>query len=211
LPLAEQRRRGPAGTIPLVAQLEPREARVTTIFLIGKLLSRHGEALCRIRNLSSGGLMAEVHVPLDEDDAVQVELKAGDRLSGRVRWTQEGRMGVAFDAQVEVAALLARATARTDEQKLARAPRFSADCAIELGVDGRGRAGRLVNLSQGGARLEADVVPEKGQLMTLAIPGLPERQGSVRWIGDGALGLAFAEPFAFDELGVWLAERCGGA
>ena len=186
----------------------PREVRVTTIFLIGKLVSRYGETLCRIRNLSSGGLMAETHVPLTVDDGVQIELKAGDRLPGTVRWTHAGRIGVAFDAPVEVGALLARAAARSVEQKLARAPRFAIDCAVELGVDGRRRAGRLVNVSQGGARLEADFEPERGQLLALAIPGLPERQASVRWIGDGALGLGFAEALAFEELGVWLAERC---
>ena len=185
----------------------PREARVTTIFLIGKLLSRHGETLCRIRNLSSGGLMAEAHIRLAEDEAVQIELKAGGRLSGRVRWTCDGRMGVAFDTAIEVGTLLARATARTTGQQLVRAPRFAVDCPVELGVDGRGRAGRLVNVSQGGARLQADFEPEKGQLVNVAIPGLPERQGSVRWIRDGALGLAFAEPLAFEELGVWLVER----
>jgi len=207
LSLAEQPRRTPSGTEIFAPRSAPREARVTTIFLIGKLLSRHGEALCRIRNLSSSGLMAEVHVPLAEDDAVQIELKAGDRLHGRVRWTRDGRMGVAFDRTIEVRTLLARAAARTDGQKLVRAPRFAVDCAVELGGDGRRRAGRLVNLSQGGARLEADFEPERDQLLTLAIPGLPERQVGVRWAHDGALGLAFVEPLAFEELGVWLVEQ----
>jgi len=211
LPLAEPSRNAPAGTEPFVPSAGQREPRVTTIFLIGKLLSRHGETLCRIRNLSSGGLMAEAHVPIAKDDVVRIELKAGDRLPGRVRWARAGRMGVAFDMPVEVGALLARVTARTAGEKLARAPRFVADCPVELGVDGRRRSGRLVNVSQGGARLEAEFEAEKGQLMTLAIPGLPERQGSVRWMRDGALGLAFAEPLAFEELGIWLAERCRDA
>lgn len=198
-----------AGVTPMT-QFAPRAARVTTILLMGKMVSRHGESLCRIRNLSSGGLMAEVHVPLVEDDAVQIELKAGDRLSGRVRWTREGRMGIAFDAPVEVGTLLAKATVRTAEQGLVRAPRFTVDCPVELRVDGRRHAGRLVNVSQGGARLETELETEQDQLLTLAIPGLPERRGGVRWIGDGALGLFFVEPLAFDELGLWLAEHHRG-
>ncbi|WP_242123779.1 PilZ domain-containing protein [Sphingobium sp. Sx8-8] len=182
----------------------PREARVTTILLIGKMFSRHGEALCRIRNLSSGGLMAEAHVPLTEDDPVRIELKAGDQLSGRVRWTTAGRMGIAFDQPIEVGETLARAMVRTAEQGLVRAPRFAVDCPVELRSDGRRHTGRLINVSQGGARLEADLLAEKDQLLTLQIPGLPERRGGVRWVGDGALGLSFVEPFAFDELGLWL-------
>lgn len=185
----------------------PREKRVTTILLIGKLLSGHGEALCRIRNLSSGGLMAEVHVPLAVDDAVQIELKAGNRLSGRVRWTREGRMGVAFDETVEVGSMLARATVRTTAEGLARAPRFAVDCPIELRHDRRRHAGRLINVSQGGACLIADFEPEPDQLLTLAIPGLPERQGGLRWARNGTLGLAFVESLAFDALGAWLVER----
>lgn len=187
-----------------------RAARVTTILLMGKLLSRHGETLCRIRNLSSGGLMAEVHVPLVEDDAVKIELKAGDQLSGRVRWTHERRMGIAFDEPVEVGTLLAKATVRTAEQGMLRAPRFAADCPVELRVDGRRHAGRLVNVSQGGARLETDFLSEPDQLLTLAIPGLSERKGGVRWASEGAMGLSFVEPLAFDELGMWLAERQKG-
>ncbi|OAN52577.1 MULTISPECIES: PilZ domain-containing protein [unclassified Sphingobium] len=183
----------------------PREARVTTILLIGKMISAHGEALCRIRNLSNGGLMAEVHVPLLVDDPVAIELKAGDQLSGRVRWLCEGRMGIAFDTPVDVGTVLARATVRSIEQGLVRAPRFAVDCRAELRGDGRRHAGRLVNVSQGGARLEVDFEAEQDQLLTLAIPGLPERKGGVRWASDGALGMAFVEPLAFEELGGWLA------
>ncbi len=197
----------PEGGEAPMSQFPPREARVTTILLMGKLLSRHGETLCRIRNLSNGGLMAEVHMPLVDDDAVQIELKAGDRLSGRVRWTHERRMGIAFDEPVEVDMLLARATVRTAEQGMVRAPRFVVDCPVELRADGRRHPGRLVNVSQGGARLETDFLPEPDQLLTLAIPGLPERKGGVRWASDGAIGLSFVEPLAFDELGMWLAEK----
>lgn len=189
----------------------PREARVTTILLIGKLISPHGEGLCRIRNLSNGGLMAEVHVPLEKGNPVQIELKAGDRLSGQVRWSRERRIGIAFDEPVEVGTLLARTTMRTLAHGLARAPRFAVDCSIELRCGGRRHAGRLINVSQGGARLQADFKPERDQLLNLAIPGLPEKRGGLRWARDGILGLAFVEPLAFEELGCWLAGQNGEA
>jgi hypothetical protein len=182
-----------------------REARLTTILLIAKIISRHGEAPCRIRNLSSGGLMVEAHVPLEADELVQIELKAGDQLAGRIRWTDEGRIGIAFDEPIEVGTVLARAAAKTVAQGLVRAPRFGVDCPIELRSDGRRYVGRLINLSQGGARVEAGCETEPDQLFTLAIPGLSERHGAVRWLLDGTLGFAFLEPLSFDELGLWLA------
>ncbi|HUD95490.1 PilZ domain-containing protein [Sphingobium sp.] len=187
--------------------LAPRESRVTTLLLIGKLRSHHGESLCRIRNLSSGGLMAEVHVPLTEGDPVEIELKAGDRLSGEVRWVMAGRMGIAFDNPVEVGNVLARAAIRSSEQGLVRAPRFAAECPVDLRGDGRRHTGQLVNVSQGGARLHVDMELEQDQLLTLSVPGLPDRMGGVRWARDAALGLAFVEPLSFDELGIWLAQR----
>lgn len=203
-----------SGIVPVDAETQARNrkergARVTTILLIGKLISRHGEALCRIRNLSSGGLMTQAHVELMENEPVQIELKAGDRLSGRVRWTEAGCMGIAFDQPVEVGSLLARAAMRNAVQGRVRGPRFAVRCPADLRSEGRRHAVHLVNLSQGGARMEADCALERDQLVTLAVPGLPERQGGVRWSHDGTLGIAFVEPLAFEELGPWLAEKEG--
>lgn len=197
----------PVDTEAHVGKPKKRAARVTTILLIGKLISRYGEGLCRIRNLSSGGLMMQTHVKLAENESVQVELKAGDRLSGRIRWTEAGRMGIAFDQPVEVGSLLARAAMRNGIQGLVRGPRFAVYCPAELRSEGRRHAVRLVNLSQGGARLEAECALERDQLVTLAVPGLPERQGGVRWSRDGTLGIAFVEPLAFEELGPWLVKN----
>lgn len=207
MPLPDQSGHEPqAGKAPAGPQTQ-REARVTTILLIGKMMSAHGETLCRIRNLSSGGLMAEVHVPLAVDDPVRIELKAGDQLAGRVRWIREGRMGIAFDEPIDVSAMLARATVKTVAEGLVRPPRFDVDCPVELRGEGRRHAGRLVNVSQGGARLESDFAPDQAQLLTLAIPGLPERRSAVRWVRDGAIGLSLLEPLSFEELGIWLVER----
>lgn len=195
----------PAGADTPCRQQVPRAARVITILFMGKLISRHGESLCRVRNLSSEGLMIEVHAPLAMDDMVDIELKGGQSLCGRVRWVRELRMGIAFDQPQDVGSLLTRTALRFTEQGMVRRPRFVMDCPVELRCEGRRHAARLVNLSQSDARLEADFEPEQDQLLTLVIAGLPERRGSVRWTQEGALGLVFLEPLAFGELGAWLA------
>ncbi|QKR99558.1 PilZ domain-containing protein [Sphingomonas sp. CL5.1] len=58
-------------------------------------------AKVRIRNVSPGGLMAEVPRPLAPDAAVEIELAGIGWVAGRVAWQIEGRVGVAFDSEID--------------------------------------------------------------------------------------------------------------
>ncbi|WP_083500155.1 PilZ domain-containing protein [Sphingomonas endophytica] len=58
--------------------------------------------LVRVRNVSAGGLMAELPHPLPPDSAVEVKLTGIGWVAGRVVWQTEGRTGVAFDHPVDV-------------------------------------------------------------------------------------------------------------
>ncbi|MES2098142.1 MAG: PilZ domain-containing protein [Pseudomonadota bacterium] len=55
----------------------------------------------RVRNLSSGGLMAEFDQPVDVGTAVEVELRGVGKVAGAVAWTAAGRIGVSFNRQIE--------------------------------------------------------------------------------------------------------------
>ncbi|MGN6374353.1 MAG: PilZ domain-containing protein [Sphingomonas sp.] len=55
----------------------------------------------RVRNLSAGGLMAELPYPIEPDTAVEVEVRGIGWISGRVAWTAVGRAGIAFDEEVD--------------------------------------------------------------------------------------------------------------
>jgi hypothetical protein len=55
----------------------------------------------RVRNLSSGGLMAEVADPLDADAAVEIEVRGLGWIKGRIAWHTEGRAGIAFDREID--------------------------------------------------------------------------------------------------------------
>ncbi|QDK31386.1 PilZ domain-containing protein [Sphingomonas sp. IC081] len=184
--------------------LQPRAPRVTTILLIGKLAAQDRETLCRVRNISATGMMAEVHGSFIVEEAVEVTLKAGDTLSGTVRWNRAGRIGVAFDHPVDVPELLAHAAMRSGAEGVARGPRFTADCPAALLVTGYRHPARLVDISQGGARLTVANAMPRDQLLGISIPGLGEREAAVRWVGNNACGLVFLEPIAFADLGPWL-------
>ena len=55
----------------------------------------------RVRNLSPGGLMAEFsdHVAIGE--AVKIEVRGIGWVKGRVAWVAEGRLGIAFDVEID--------------------------------------------------------------------------------------------------------------
>ncbi|MEW4467462.1 PilZ domain-containing protein [Parasphingorhabdus sp. JC815] len=55
----------------------------------------------RIRNLSAGGLMAEAPVVAKRGDKVELELRNIGRITGKVAWVAQGRLGIAFDHMID--------------------------------------------------------------------------------------------------------------
>jgi hypothetical protein len=55
----------------------------------------------RVRNLSSGGLMAEYAAPVATKTPVEVEVRGVGWVAGRIAWAAEGRVGVAFDQEID--------------------------------------------------------------------------------------------------------------
>jgi hypothetical protein len=77
---------------------EPRDS----MFLMAVVRGPSGsEVTVKIRNLSSGGMMAESPISFLRGDAVEVELRGIGRVAGKIAWTAGGRIGVQFDAQVD--------------------------------------------------------------------------------------------------------------
>ncbi|PVX29096.1 PilZ domain-containing protein [Sphingomonas pokkalii] len=62
-----------------------------------------GEAVgqVRVRNLSAGGLMAEYPEPIGLRAPVEIEVRGVGWVSGKIAWAAEGRVGVAFDHEID--------------------------------------------------------------------------------------------------------------
>ena len=60
----------------------------------------------RVRNLSSGGLMAEHAAPIHRGTPVEIEVRGVGWVRGQIAWSAEGRVGVAFAGEIDP--LLAR-------------------------------------------------------------------------------------------------------
>jgi hypothetical protein len=74
-----------------------------SLFLMAKL-RRAGASesvAVRVRNLSPGGLMAELEEPMDHDAAIEIEVRGLGWIPGRIAWHTEGRTGIAFDRLID--------------------------------------------------------------------------------------------------------------
>lgn len=60
----------------------------------------------RVRNLSSGGLMAEYAGPALPKSSVEIEVRGVGWVRGYIAWATDGRVGVAFEREIDP--LLAR-------------------------------------------------------------------------------------------------------
>lgn len=55
------------------------------------------ERAVRIRNLSAGGLMAEIPIGLVRGERIEINLNSIGWVSGHIAWVTDGRAGIAFD------------------------------------------------------------------------------------------------------------------
>ncbi|OYY88972.1 MAG: PilZ domain-containing protein [Sphingomonas sp. 28-66-16] len=74
-----------------------------SLFLVAQFRiagSRESEQV-RVRNLSAGGLMAEVAGRIDQGTAVEIEVRGIGWVAGRIAWATAGRVGIAFDEVID--------------------------------------------------------------------------------------------------------------
>ena len=74
-----------------------------SLFLMGRLTFA-GETKAnevRIRNLSEGGLMAEIECPVALGTKVTLDLRGIGEVTGRVAWCAEGRIGIALEQRID--------------------------------------------------------------------------------------------------------------
>lgn len=198
----------PAQPIGHGQQLEERRhggQRHMSILRVGKVVTKRGEDLCLIRNISAGGLMARIYTKLEIGEHVIFELRADRRLSGVVRWARDDCAGIQFETSIDVAAVLADKDGRPEQRP--RAPRLSHPCKATLRVGAQYHRVTVRDISQGGVKI---VVPEEltvGVDVVLTMEGFRAVAGAVRWYREGHVGIAFHQVVSYPELTHWLKEH----
>jgi hypothetical protein len=81
-----------------------------------------GEQRIRVRNLSSGGLMADGAARIQRGQMVWVNLRHLGWTEGAVAWIQENRCGIAFREEIDPRLVRAPVSDGSDSAHLVRPP-----------------------------------------------------------------------------------------
>jgi hypothetical protein len=97
-----------------MSNIDTRQVSRDSLFLLAQLKvdGREGETRVKVRNLSSGGMMAEGNVAVMRGSLVSVELRNLGWVEGTVAWKQENRFGIAFVNDIDPAVVRAPAASQ---------------------------------------------------------------------------------------------------
>ena len=76
----------------------------------------------RIRNLSSGGLMADGQFPVKAGQALSIQIRNAGWVNGYVAWVQGTRFGIAFNEEIDPKAVRAASPARDSAESIMTRP-----------------------------------------------------------------------------------------
>jgi hypothetical protein len=177
--------------------------RYMSVLQAGKIITSTMQELCLIRNISSGGMMAEVFAPLDDNEHVEIEFKAGKIVGGIVRWVVDGRAGVEFVEKIDVHEVLAP----HGGAMAPRAPRLNIHGQAKIAIGEESETVQVIDISQGGVKVSISKMLERGADVVVEIDGLPVRASVVRWVEGGYAGISFNRTMPLDQVAFWAAQQ----
>lgn len=169
--------------------------RYTLLMRAAKLVSRDGEFLCVVRDASETGVNIRLFHALPDNEYLLLEFPNGDRHRLQLVWQQDDRAGLKFAESADIARLL------DGPSRYSKRPiRVNLDMPVRLTTGLQRCQGRLIDLSQQGAKVLCSDRFAIDQRVKLAGDGLPEVNAKVRWRRENAYGLVFEDTFQFGDL-----------
>jgi hypothetical protein len=181
------------------------DERVAATLPLAKLVSDDWQDLCRVRNISAGGIMAETGGRVLQSGArIFIEFDSSHRVPGSVVWVRGTLAGIRFDDNVDVRELLAP---RPRGGFAPRPPRLEVTCGATVRIDSLYHKVEVRDISQGGLRVALGDWRCVGKPVVVTVESLRPIQGIVRWYRQGHAGIVFDRPLTFEELAQWLGKR----
>ena len=181
------------------------DERLIPLLKVAKVISESGaERLIRVRNISAGGVMAEIADPPSVGEHVAVELSS-QKIPSTVTWIRDGLVGMKFDQTVDLGELLAGRKPRHGFRP--RPPRLNVECKASV------RLGKVYynvdvhDISLGGMKVAPIEEYCVGREVTVVVESLKPIKGEVRWYSDRLAGIVFHKPLDFNELAEWVGKR----
>lgn len=172
----------------------------------GALTSGSLRRACSIRKLSAGGAILHCDHDVEIGERLELELMNGEHLGGRVAWRRGSEVGLSFDTQIDVFAIIAQDIVSQPGERR-RMPRVELVCPALLDLDGRSHPVTTRDVSQGGVKLDVPYPLAPEQKVTVTLDGLRPVDGVVRWAAGSLAGIAFLPELKWQELMLWLKDR----
>jgi hypothetical protein len=179
------------------------DGRAATVFRPVLIETEEFAGFCLVRNLSQNGLMGVVYTQFAAGLPVSVQFNQDLIVPSTVIWSEHGRVGVQFDAPIEVPAVLDSLAKREIEGKINRAPRVQVRCNGTFLIGDRSLSISVLDISQRGIKVRASFV-RPGDEVLVQLDGLEPRKAAVRWTQDGTVGMNFLRPLGFEYLAEWV-------
>ena len=178
--------------------------RLPSTLCIVKLSTETAEQLIRVRNMSAGGLMAEVGQSISVGEAVWIEF-SGQKIPASVIWTREGTAGFKFAHNIDLGELLAGRKPRHGFRP--RPPRLEVQCKASIRVGKTYYNCEVRDISLGGMKVEPIEDYCLGKDVVVVVESLRPIKGNVRWFSERRAGIVFEEPLTLEELAEWVGKR----
>jgi hypothetical protein len=180
--------------------------RLLAVMPVAKLVMDQRQDLCRVRNISAGGLMAQTTASHPVGAKVRIEFNSHQQLPGEIVWTRETSCGIKFDQDIDLRELLANRPARRKGQ-VARPPRLEVTCNAELLIDGVLYRTQVEDISLGGLKVAISDWNCVNKSAVVTLESLKPIKGAVRWYKAGYAGIVFKRQLTFEELAEWMGKR----
>ncbi len=169
--------------------------RFTLLIRAAKLVTRAGEYLCVIRDVSESGISVRIFHPLPVHGAMEVELQNGDRHQVELVWQEEERAGFRFANAADIERMI-QSPSRFNK----RAIRLNVSVAAEVTTrEGMVEQVEITDISQQGAKISCSCRFAIDGRVTISAEGLPETEAKVRWRRDGTCGLIFEDTYQYGD------------
>lgn len=181
------------------------DERILALLPVAKLVADDWQDLCRIRNISAGGVMAETTRRHDAGVSVILELNSNQHIPGSIVWTRDCTLGVKFDQSVDLREILANRRPRIGYRP--RPARLEISCGATVRIGGLYYKVEVRDVSLGGMKVRLEDRDCAGKEVVVTVESLRPVKGRIRWHRDGMAGIVFDRPIPFDELAEWLSKR----
>jgi PilZ domain len=169
--------------------------RTSLLIRTAKLVAQNGEYVCMVRDVSADGLRLRLFHPLPPETYMFLQLANGELYPMELVWQRDNEAGFRFARQINLDEFIEEPSA------FARRPmRLNIQHSGLVFVAGRASPAMLIDLSQGGARIETTAWLALRQTVRLSLDGLPERFARVAWRDRYHHGLVFDQSLKLDEL-----------